>query len=213
MKLFITDTDFINEENAIGVYLPHLNEERIIKINRFKGHEDKKRSVAAGLLVERMCEDLGIQPDFITNGYGKPFLKGSRKFFNLSHSGRYAAIAYGDTEVGVDIQIRRVTKESMLSRFLNPYELEEMPQDIEDRVRRVNQFWSIKEAYIKMLGMGLAYDMRNCIIKPKLHQVIDTTDNYATAYYKDFCIDDEYFLTVCSREDNLPDDYVMIKVD
>lgn len=55
---------------------------------------------------------------------GKPFLEGSRGlFFNLSHSGAYAACAVSDREVGLDIQqcVQRVNP-AVVERVLHKEE-------------------------------------------------------------------------------------------
>lgn len=207
MRLLITDTDFLENRDEFDNYLSCIDAQRTEKINRYKREEDKKRSLTAGLLFKKICKDEGVEPIITVNGYGKPYINGNKLYFNLSHSGKYVACAYSDKEIGVDIQQHIVIKEAMLSRFLNPYEIDELPQDMDERISEVNRLWSIKESYIKMLGMGMAYDMRNCMVNKDKKKVIDNTGNYTKAYYRDFLIEDEYYLSVCSPENDLPESF------
>ncbi len=212
MKLILSDTDYIKNEDSIMNHMNRMDEERKVTIYKNKIFENKKRLVTAGLLLDYMCEMEDIdKPEYGRGQYGKLFLKNREDIkFNLSHSGRYAACAYGEYEVGVDIQEKRVIKESAIVRFLSEREIEELPDGLSQRMLKVNRLWCIKESFIKLIGIGLLYDMRNCIVELEEGRIIDLTEQYDMAYFKDFVIEPDYCLSICSMYADLPNHYKII---
>ena len=114
-----------------------------------------------------------VDPSTLVFGYGlrgKPFLAqsciGGDLRFNLSHSGRMAAIALAcGREIGVDIEsIHRLEDWSPLTgRVFSQRELNEL-RSLPDRLQREAFFqgWTRKEAYLKATGEGLT-DTLPCI--------------------------------------------------
>ena len=212
VKLILTDTNFIDNKDSIRNYLNRIDEARKERILSNKLIEDKKRLTAAGLLLDYMCKEEAVsQPVFSKEKHGKLFLTNREDIkFNLSHSGKYAVCAYGRYEVGVDIQEKRVTNESMVARFLNQIEMEELPDDLTQRISKVNRLWCIKESFIKLIGLGLLYNMRDCIVELEKGHIIDITGHYDIAYFKDFVIEPDYHLSICSMHADLPENYNII---
>lgn len=85
-------------------------------------------------------------PAIVSDKNGKPALKDSPLFFNLSHSGGMIALAVGEEEVGLDIEERRERKLAALRRRLTPAE----------RREDFYRMWTAKEAYVKFCGETLA---------------------------------------------------------
>ena len=104
---------------------------------------------------------------FENNEYGKPFiasdlLKGMAEplFFNLSHSKNKLVLAIARHELlGVDIEyglkLRRVEK--LAKRYFSISEIDDFGVLAKDQMqKKFYDLWSLKEAYIKACGMGLA---------------------------------------------------------
>ena len=106
---------------------------------------------------------------FIDNAYGKPQPRGGLSvqapFFNLSHSNGRAVMAVSRTpELGVDIEFtgrkRRVAK--IAHRYFADEEIRTLlalPDSAQQS--RFYELWSLKEAYIKARGLGLAIPLRS----------------------------------------------------
>lgn len=106
---------------------------------------------------------------FVENEYGKPAIdplqNQDKLFFNLSHSGDKLVLAVARLEqIGIDIErsdkARRVQKIS--SRFFSAREVEELLALAEEAwQQRFYQLWTLKEAYIKACGLGLAIPLQH----------------------------------------------------
>ncbi len=110
---------------------------------------------------------------------GKPFLEGSRGlFFNLSHSGAYAACAVSDREVGLDIQqcVQRVNP-AVVERVLHKEE-KRIYANLPEKEKEAFFFWhwAAKEAYVKCTGEGLSNSFSGLLADWKGGMVTDTRE-------------------------------------
>ena len=96
-KIYLADINRVDESR-----LSELSRERAEKAVRYKMADDRKRSISAGLLLSKFLHDTRIY----TDEFGKPRAE-SGVYFNLSHSGDYAALAISGDEIGVDIERAR----------------------------------------------------------------------------------------------------------
>ena len=132
--------------------------ERKKRADRYLRREDKLRCVVADALLRAALggEDLRTGKD---NG-GKPFVQGREGFhYNLSHSGRYVVIAWGDVPVGVDVQehTAALDRKAVAEQSFAPDEQAYAGESIE----RFFIVWTGKESYLKYTGEGLRRDMRS----------------------------------------------------
>jgi len=105
---------------------------------------------------------------FHENDYGKPFIDPGQNFnslfFNLSHSGNRLVLAVARHEfIGVDIERsdkrRRVAKIS--ARFFSSQEVKDLlALNGDQQLNRFYELWTLKEAYIKACGLGLAIPLQ-----------------------------------------------------
>lgn len=138
------------------------SQERKARSDRYRRREDALRCVAAEALLRYV---LGTDNYRIerTPG-GKPFLPDRPDFhFNLSHSGNWAAIAWGPSEVGLDVeQIRHDARiESIARRYFCEEEQQYIFAEEADRHQRFFEVWTGKESYVKYLGTGLNIDLKS----------------------------------------------------
>ena len=131
MKIYMTDTLPLEDEKIFSQMLPFITEDRKNKIVQLKKKEDRCRSLAAGLLLEYALQEYGIsllpgkmQQMVLTFGEnGKPVLKENIGiYFNLSHSGRYVAGVFSDSEVGIDVEQIRKGQMKVAEHFFCPEE-------------------------------------------------------------------------------------------
>lgn len=103
--------------------------------------------------------------------HGKPRLAGNPQdcglVFNLSHSAARLAIALAfDRRLGVDIEAWRPLRNStaLASRCLAASEFDAWSRLTEvDQPGAFFELWTLKEAYCKAVGRGLALGIRDCV--------------------------------------------------
>lgn len=101
---------------------------------------------------------------FAYSAYGKPSLLDANPplHFNLAHSGNW--VIYGCSLcqwTGVDVEeiSSRAYLEALIQRCLTAAEQTTLPQDLTARLTRFLQYWTVKEAHLKAVGLGLSYPM------------------------------------------------------
>ncbi|MBR6381780.1 MAG: 4'-phosphopantetheinyl transferase superfamily protein [Lachnospiraceae bacterium] len=111
-------------------------------------------------VVDRL-EALGHVRQYSLNfgPWGKPCFAEEGKtmpFFNLSHSGRYLALALSRREVGIDLQetARKADFKALADRFFTPAERSKLGESPDPEA--FYRLWVRKEAYGKCTGEGLA---------------------------------------------------------
>lgn len=120
----------------------------------------------------------GAVPPVAHTAYGKPFFPSLPSFhFNFSDSGTWLVLAWSSNEIGIDLQQITGTRYDPLAIARRFYTKEEndllQRQQAADPLlarRTFFRLWSIKEAYLKFLGIGLAGGMNRYRIEPLTEQ-------------------------------------------
>lgn len=151
--------------------LAKLHEKRRIKTMRYNNRDAVCVSVAAGLLLERVVKDrLKLQPEDIRiaeEECGKPYIIGYENFcYNISHSGDYVVMAYGDSPVGVDIEKIRIdgmskTDMAVAKRCFTLNENTYVNRTKEGAAERFCRIWTMKESYLKLIGCGVSVPLNS----------------------------------------------------
>ncbi|MDR2795878.1 MAG: 4'-phosphopantetheinyl transferase superfamily protein [Spirochaetaceae bacterium] len=135
---------FVFDEKRVDTMPP----ERAQKIRSFRFADDRKRSLAAGLLLEAA---LGREALFgiRRRGGGRPYLDGG-PYFSISHSGDWAALAVCEENAGFDIELVRADRDTALiaRHAFQPEEIEAVGRD----VKMFYRVWTARESYLKMVG-------------------------------------------------------------
>lgn len=142
--------------------------EELRQERRFRIEGPRRLHLAArGLLRTRLALYTGVEPAawrFAPGRWGRPEIEAPDGFswlrFNLSHTrGRVACALARGVEVGVDVEDveRQGRLLDVAHRYFAPPEVEELFRLPEpERLARFFDYWTLKEAYIKARGMGLA---------------------------------------------------------
>ena len=134
--------------------------ERKARADRCRLREDRLRCVTADALLRRV---LGTDYSRVEKtSDGKPFLPHRPDFhFNLSHSGNWVAIAWGSSNVGLDVQAPRdkTNIEALTRRYFCEEERQYVFAEEHRAVHRFFEIWTGKESYLKYLGTGLKKDL------------------------------------------------------
>jgi 4'-phosphopantetheinyl transferase len=146
--------------------LARLSDEERERASRIPGERDRSRFVAAraGLrVILGACLDVDARAiGFRYGPRGRPSLDGAfdpRLHFSVSHSGDVALVAVTrDGRIGVDIERHRPVPglEPLLNRFFSPRERAALPDGDGPRTEAFFRHWTLKEAWLKATGEGLA---------------------------------------------------------
>lgn len=120
--------------------------------------------VARGRMRQLLGEILSCAPQqirFSQEAYGRPVLASDHRLspsFNLSHSEGVGALAVSfDARIGVDVEAMRPMGDDDVEWALSRAERLAMSQlQGRDRVEAFFRFWTLKEAFMKALGLGMS---------------------------------------------------------
>jgi len=161
-------TDHPDAVASLASYRRLLTPDEHERMERFVFERDRQRFLLTRALVRTMLSSYApVAPAdwrFVNNAYGRPELAERPAGvpdlrFNLSHTdGLIACAVTVGREVGVDVeQVQRVVTYDVAGRFFAPREvadLRALPEP--DQARAFFDYWTLKEAYIKARGYGLA---------------------------------------------------------
>ncbi len=138
-----------------------LSRTRREKIDRIAQAQEKRLSLAAGLLLDRGLQERGLRERQMVTAqgrYGKPYFPERPDIrFSLSHSGQMAMAVFSDTETGCDIQQMKEPNEKLARRFFCREETDWLlaAESETERKIRFYRLWTLKESYLKATGEGL----------------------------------------------------------
>lgn len=132
--------------------------------------EDKKQGQheAAHRLLQECLRQYGAEegvsiplPPVLDFGeMGKPVLRDHPQLhFNLSHCSGLAVCLLSDTECGVDCESIRRCKSRIVERVCNTQEIAAL-ESASDADFLFTRLWTLKEAYVKAIGVGISYPLR-----------------------------------------------------
>ncbi|MBR2284530.1 MAG: 4'-phosphopantetheinyl transferase superfamily protein [Ruminococcus sp.] len=148
-------------------------------------------------LQRRLADSSGVQLAY--GEHGKPYLPEHPELhFNLSHTVGAAACLVSQAECGVDIERVRTMRENVLRRAYSPAEQQLVLSAPEpERDMLFTRLWTLKEAYVKALGTGIAYPLATADFSGfTLSGAYSQVDMYSCRF-RQYLIRGELLLSVC----------------
>lgn len=155
---YIIKNIFDFKQNDINYFYGNINKLKKDKIDKYINYEAKTRSIIGEMLLSELLarKDISYESlDYYINDYGKPYLKNSNLFFNISHSFDYVVTAISDKEIGIDIEKIRKVSINTIKQFATEKEKEYILSSKNNVGERIFKIYTLKEAYFKMLGTNL----------------------------------------------------------
>ena len=124
--------------------------------------EAEQHEAAYAMLQAVLCSGYGIPalPEISRTELGKPsFPAYPALHFSISHTRGLAVVLLSDRTCGVDTERRRPLREKVAARVFSPGEQAAL-QAAEDPDMLFTRLWTLKEAYVKAIGIGVSYPMR-----------------------------------------------------
>lgn len=186
---------WITDLNSFGVIRPEhldlLEPSEEVRANEMRQGLDRRRFLLGRILLRKaLSAALGgdaRQWRFITGNTGKVSLAHHHDFpltdFSISHSNNAVVIAISTAgRVGLDIEqmnpavFGSSTLKETLANSLTARELRYLEsRSPETRWRQALQIWTIKEAYVKLLGLGVGIDFNEFEVMPSPWRVFHST--------------------------------------
>ena len=145
-----------------------LTEAERSRAQRFIHATDRNRFILSrGGLRYLLGQYLNCSPKsliFDYSAYGKPSLAENPKelYFNLTHSGQWVIYAVGKTPwLGIDVEVvtPRSDLKTLIQHCLTAKEQVSLPAFAEEQLIFFLKHWTLKEAHLKAIGLGLSYPM------------------------------------------------------
>lgn len=208
------------DKSKFGRLITCVSMEKRKRISRFYRYEDAQRTLMGDILVRYLlCKRLDIKNKelvFGVNEYGKPFLINTTNIqYNISHSGRWIACSIDNLPIGIDIEQIKPIDMRIAERFFSKEEVKIlMNKCAAEREAYFYDLWALKESYIKAIGKGLSIPLDSFTIRILEDNItVYTTRESDNYYFKQYYIDKDYKMAVCSRKNEFPDKVNFISVN
>ncbi|MEK7254694.1 MAG: 4'-phosphopantetheinyl transferase superfamily protein [Bacteroidota bacterium] len=215
VKVILLDVNRLSHEMMFGLGRL-LSPKELRKASRFRFKKDRNAYLAGrGMVRTLAAEVLGVAANSleISEGrYGKPYLKDYAEIlrFNLSNCGNLIAIAFdfGGREVGIDLE--KINSDFDYFDVAGHYFSEKECAQIHSH-QDFYRFWTMKEALLKVTGVGLVDELPRLDLSEKLNFVEVEDERLLTFRSSSFCLhsfENEGFvftvamMDVCSPEDS-----------
>lgn len=187
MKIYVLDTTPLLNEEKFSIFYEKCPQRRKYKIDSKKLMQDKALSLGCEILTERGFCDFGKEAfELLYSERGKPFDKDGNVHFSLSHSGKFAAAAFSDVAIGIDVEQRRDISEKLPARYFATDELS-AAQNNEARLK----LWTRKEALAKAFDIPLSAALAQNV-------VYDTGILNGQKYFLQTYTRSDFIISVCS---------------
>ncbi|WP_238861419.1 4'-phosphopantetheinyl transferase superfamily protein [Clostridium sp. YIM B02569] len=209
VQVYAVSIDSNNLELLLNSYIYLLNEEKRNKIYRFMYIEDKQRTIVGDLLIKAiLMEKLNInynKVEFYCNKFGKLYLKGFNNiYFNISHSGKWIVCAIDDEEIGIDIEEVKPIDINIGAVAFSDNELDLLSRQEEyNKLNFFYRLWTLKESYVKSVGMGLNMQLKSFSIDvDKVYSHSKILDRY----FRQYVIEKNYIVSICGLKNKFTEE-------
>ena len=155
---------------------------------------------AAREMLNFIKEKYNIAGDVKVDKFGKPYFEDTDIHFNISHSGCYVIAAVSDEDIGIDIQKIKSDKHRIAEKNFLPSECAYINEIEDEKInqQRFCEIWTIKEAYLKNIGIGLRKPLNSFEIdfSEDAPQIVGKKE-YKFVQLK---FDEKYIVTVCADQ-------------
>jgi 4'-phosphopantetheinyl transferase len=146
--------------------IPILERNRILSFRRWQ--DAMSSLLARRLMIDLVASSAGCEPRSVTLGReasGRPIVTSANHEdvqITAAHAGEWVAAAVSNRgQIGIDLEVERAVPVGLPERCFVASELDWMRScGDSDGAPRFFQLWTLKEAFLKAVGQGLATDPR-----------------------------------------------------
>ncbi|MBR2956867.1 MAG: 4'-phosphopantetheinyl transferase superfamily protein [Clostridia bacterium] len=143
----------------------------------------KEQSFAAHSLLKRsLAEHFGLDVNDIAikkDSSGAPFIEGiDDVFVSITHTKGMVACAFADSRVGVDAEVIATRRKSVENRVFTLAE-SKLLDSSEDENAAFFTLWTLKESWLKAIGMGFAGNAKEIEFYSVTNPVSSNSDTFS----------------------------------
>ena len=164
----------------------------------------QEHETAHALLRFVLRQEYGIE-DYLLgkNSHGKPFLSSHPDIYiNLSHCKGLAVCAAGNAPLGIDCEPIGKMRSGAAKRVCAPIETVQL-QNSQDPDLLFTRIWTLKESFVKAVGRGISYPMKNAAFSFDSGHIIT---NVTGAHFCQYIIAGKYVISGCFAEKSVDSD-------
>ncbi len=165
--------------------------------------EKKYQHTHAHRLLGECLRPFGIEyseEHTVRGQYGKPFLPEHPEIcFNISHADGICACIAGKGEYGIDCEKVHPYRQNVVKKVFSEREQELFgvtPESQRDML--FFRLWTLKESYIKAIGMGLSFPMNKAEFILSENGFSTNLEGYK---FKQYMIHGQFIVSVCTAID------------
>ena len=139
---------------------------RRFKVDRIRPPEGKRQSLGVELMLRTALRRLGCQPGEMhytfVKGHGPALAEYEGLRFSLCHTGDIALCAAAPYDIAVDAEKKATPMLRVAERFFAPKEAADVlgQPTPEAQAERFYRYWTLKESFQKIVGLGLGLPMK-----------------------------------------------------
>lgn len=196
----------LNDDELFKYYYDNLSAERRKKTDAFRFRKDKNLSLGAGILLNEGLKKYGLSEKEMTYGTyenQKPYFKDRPDIhFSISHSGVFAAAAFSDGDIGIDIEEIKETDFKIAKRFFaeDEYNYLENITDKNLRNREFYRLWTLKESFMKITGKGMQLPLNSFCIHIDSNDISVESSIDDKFYFYESSMIDGFCASLCSHK-------------
>ena len=159
----------------------------------------------AHALLRQALKEYGIdyvngETPLVFSEHGKPSLaEHPEVHFNISHADGIAAAVVSENECGIDCERVRAYDPRVMKRVCTEAEqaaISSAPEDERDPL--FFRLWTLKEAYVKALGKGLSFPMREAAFMFEGNKILTEL----SGAFMQYVINNAFAVAVCELSDS-----------
>jgi len=131
-------------KNQIKSHL--LNSDELTSAKELKNEKRKKEFISSRIALKKIFNK---ELELKHHKSGRPFIK-EAKHLSISHSSNFLALAYGDENIGIDIEKPQNRMVKLMPKILSELELMEFKK--KPSIDLACKLWGAKEAILKYVG-------------------------------------------------------------
>ena len=204
----------LSEAEISQKLLSLLPQSRLDRALKYKKSNDRIRSLSAALTALTLVSDYTSSSindvELVLNDMQPPYaiVNGEKYFLSISHSGKYVAVMVDDAPCGIDVE-EMIHRELYLKSVIHHLHKNEIG-DLSQKSRTEEKYdcffflWTMKEAYVKLLGKGLSYNFSDFFVSRSGEEIfiIDNSNKVEGIACRTYSNSGHYFSFIsCSGND------------